>query len=98
MFVVAVLRMRDPDLNARHRPAHLEYLAELRREGKVWASGPFPDGQGGMVIYRTPDLETARALAEADPLVRTGARHLDLYRWQPFAPVPAIAEGEEGTG
>lgn len=90
MFVVALLVMKDADLNAQHRPAHLDYLAELKRDGKVWASGPFLDASGGLVVYDAPDLEAARALAEADPLVRTGARTLHLHPWNPTPPVAAI--------
>jgi uncharacterized protein YciI len=94
MYAVAILAMRDADLNARHRPAHLEYVADLKRQGKVWASGPFSDGRGGMVVYRGADLDEIRALAEADPLVRVGARALTLYPWQPLAPIAAIQDGD----
>jgi len=90
MFAVAVIAMRDPDLNAKHRPAHLEYMAALKAKGQIWASGPFTDGHGGMVIYRTETLEEARALAEADPLVATGARTLSLHPWDPGRPVVAL--------
>lgn len=92
MYAVALITMKDVDLNAQHRPAHLEYLARLKREGKVWVSGPFPDQSGGMVVYRADDLASARALAEADPLVSSGARTLTLYPWQPLAPVAALTE------
>lgn len=90
VYAVAILAMKDPELNRIHRPAHLEYLAGLKAEGKVWVSGPFADGQGGMVIYEAPSLEAAAALAAADPLVRTGARSLSLHPWEPTPPVRAI--------
>ena len=93
MYAVAILAMKDPELNRQHRPAHLEYLAGLKAQGRVWVSGPFEQGLGGMVIYDVPSLEEARALAEADPLVRTGARALTLYAWEPMTPVRAI-DGE----
>lgn len=94
MYAVAILAMKDPELNRLHRPAHLDYLAGLKAAGQVWVSGPFADGLGGMVVYRAPRLEDARALAEADPLVRTGARELRLYPWEPMAPVSAIDAAE----
>lgn len=90
MFAVATLLMKDPELSRQHRPAHLEYLAALKAEGKVWANGPFADGAGGMVVYRASSLDEARALAEADPLVRTGARTLTLRPWQLDLPVAAL--------
>jgi uncharacterized protein len=90
MYAVAILAMKDTELNRLHRPAHLEYLAGLKAEGKVWVSGPFTDGHGGMVIYEAPSLDAARALAEADPLVSTGARTLSLYAWEPGVPVRGI--------
>ena len=93
MFAAATLLMKDPELSRQHRPAHLAYLAALKAEGKVWANGPFGDGAGGLVIYRAPSLEEARALAEADPLVRTGARSLSLHAWEIALPVGALDEG-----
>jgi uncharacterized protein YciI len=86
VLVCAILRMKDPELNLRHRPDHLAYLEDLERQGKVHARGPFGDGAGGLVIYRVADVAEARRLAEADPLVRTGARELELHPWEPVAP------------
>ena len=91
MFVVAMLAMKDAELNRVHRPAHLDYLAGLKAEGKVWASGPLGDGKGGLVVYEVADMAAARALAEADPLVTSGARELSLYAWDVGRPVRALA-------
>lgn len=87
---VALLHMQDPETNARFRPAHLAYVAELKAKGLVWAAGPFPDGEGGMVIYSASSLEEARRLVAADPLVQSGARRLELHPWEPEPPVPAL--------
>ena len=84
MHYVAVLTIIDPDLNARVRPAHLEYLNRLYKENKVVMAGPFTDGKGGMVIYRADSPEEARRLAEADPVVAEGARTLELREWNPL--------------
>jgi uncharacterized protein YciI len=86
VYVVAILRMQDPKANRLHRPRHLAYLQDLRAQGKVWANGPFADGAGGMVVYRTSTWEEAQALAQADPLVQTGARSLELHPWEPELP------------
>jgi hypothetical protein len=84
MHFVALLTIIDADLNAQTRPAHLEYLDKLYKEGKVVMAGPFTDKKGGMVIYRADSLEEAKALAEADPVVASGARTLELREWSPL--------------
>ncbi|MFY0543185.1 YciI family protein [Brevibacillus sp. H7] len=85
MLYVAMLPIIDQELNARFRPAHLEYLNKLFLEGKVVMAGPFTDKQGGMVIYKADSLEEAKQLAEADPAVAEGARTLQLREWSPLS-------------
>ncbi len=84
MYFVALLTIIDADLNAKLRPAHLEYIDKLYKENKVVMAGPFTDGKGGMVIYRTDSFEEAKRLAEADPVVVQGARTLELREWNPL--------------
>lgn len=84
MYYVAFLTIIDADLNAKIRPAHLEYIDKLHQENKVVMAGPFTDGKGGMVIYRADSLEEAKRLAEADPVVAQGARTLELREWSPL--------------
>jgi hypothetical protein len=84
MHYVALLKIIDFELNAKIRPAHLEYIDKLFKEEKVVMAGPFADGQGGMIIYRTDSWEEAKQLAEADPVVAQGARTLDLREWKPL--------------
>ncbi|QIE42511.1 YciI family protein [Meridianimarinicoccus aquatilis] len=68
-------------------PDHLAYQADLERAGKLALAGPLstPDGENiegmGLIIYRADSLEAARALAEADPMHKTGARSFTLRRW-----------------
>ena len=82
---VAILTIVDPELNAKVRPAHLEYINQLYLQDKVVMAGPFADQRGGMVIYRADSLEEAKQLAEADPVVREGARTLELREWNPLS-------------
>ncbi|OUM90802.1 MAG: hypothetical protein BAA01_07440 [Bacillus thermozeamaize] len=84
MYYVALLTIIDADLNAKVRPAHLEYVNRLYKENKVLMAGPFTDGKGGMVIYRADSFEEAKRLAEADPVVAEGARTLELREWNPL--------------
>lgn len=84
VHVVALLWIVDREANQRLRPAHLEYVARLRREGKVVMAGPFGDGSGGMVIYRVESVEEARRLVLDDPVVSGGARRFTLLEWTPL--------------
>ena len=68
-------------------PDHLAYQAELERAGSLAFAGPMSDETGqemqgmGLIIYRADSLEAARALAEGDPMHKTGARNYVLRRW-----------------
>lgn len=68
-------------------PAHLAYQAELEAQGSLAFAGPMSDETGehmqgmGLIIYRADSLEAARALAEADPMHKSGARSFILRRW-----------------
>jgi hypothetical protein len=81
MLFVANLTIIDAELNQKVRPAHLDYLNGLYKEGKVVMAGPFTDKRGGMVIYRAESAEEAQRLAEADPVIAEGARTLELREW-----------------
>jgi uncharacterized protein len=67
-------------------PAHLEYMIGLEKSGVLFASGPLSDGPGppsgaGLTILRAASAEAARAVAEADPFVRSGLRTFELKEW-----------------
>ncbi len=68
-------------------PDHLAYQAELERAGALALAGPMSDESGenmqglGLIIYRAESLEAARALAENDPMHKSGARSFVLRRW-----------------
>ena len=64
------------------RPAHLDRLRQLQDAGRLLLAGPHPaiDSQepgdagftGSLVVAEFPDLDTARAWADADPYVAAG--------------------------
>ena len=87
MYVVAILPMRDLERDRIERPAHAEFMAGLRSQGKVWAMGRFSADLGGMAILEVATLEEGRALMSADPFVTSGARSLDVYPWEPVLPI-----------
>lgn len=95
MLYVAMLTIVDEEVNAKARPAHLEYLDELHKQGKVVMAGPFTDKKGGMVIYKAGSYEEAKKLAEADPVVAKKARTLELREWNAL-PFPLSDEIERG--
>lgn len=78
---VAFLKMEKPELNETYRQEHLDYLAELEVQGKIFAKGPFTDGSGGMVIYIADSFEEAQSIAANDPYVTKGVRSLVLREW-----------------
>jgi len=63
------------------RPTHVEYLNRMLAEGKIHLKGKFPDGSGGLTIYKAETLEDARRLAEGDPFIVSGARRVELHEW-----------------
>lgn len=60
------------------RPAHREYLGGLKAQGKLWASGPFTDGSGALIIYEAESPEEAATLLENDPFCTGGV----FARWE----------------
>ncbi|WP_243298426.1 YciI family protein [Bacillus litorisediminis] len=80
-YYAALLHMQNPEINQTYRPDHLEYLENLKEQGKVYLKGPFTDGAGGLVIYKADSLEEAKQLAENDPYVKLGVRRLELHEW-----------------
>ena len=89
MFYAIIAQDRPGTLEARlqARPAHLERLRQLQDEGRLLLAGPHPaiDSEdpgpagftGSLVVAEFPDLDTARAWAEADPYVQAGV-YLDV--------------------
>lgn len=87
LYVAQSTPAKGPDDVKAVVPDHLAYQAELERAGKLAFAGPMSDETGehmqgmGLMIYRAESLEDARALAEADPMHKSGARSFVLRRW-----------------
>lgn len=64
------------------RPAHLERLEQLKREGRLLLAGPFPavdssdpgpaGFSGSLIVAEFDSLSAAEAWADADPYVAAG--------------------------
>ncbi len=87
LYVARSLPAKSPDALREMLPSHLAYQADLEAAGKLAFAGPVSDESGenlfgeGMIIYRADSLEEARALAEADPMHKSGTRSFEMRRW-----------------
>jgi len=59
------------------RPAHRAYLTSLVEKNQLFASGPFEDGSGALIIYEADSPEAVEALMKADPFHAAGV----FIRW-----------------
>ena len=68
---------------APHLAEHLDYLIALEAQGKIFASGPMnvPGSGDGMTVLKVDSEAEARAIAEADPLVKKAGRTFTLHPW-----------------
>lgn len=87
LYVAHSTPAQGPEAVKAALPDHLAYQAELERAGQLAFAGPMSDETGdhmqgvGLIIYRADSLAAARALAEGDPMHKSGARSFVLRRW-----------------
>ena len=87
LYVVQTVPAAGPDAIKAAKPDHLAYHREVEQSGQLVMAGPLSDESGdemqdsGQIIYRAASLEEARALAEGDPMHKSGARTYTLRRW-----------------
>ncbi|WP_299723509.1 YciI family protein [uncultured Tateyamaria sp.] len=87
LYVAMSTPAKEPQNVKASLPDHLAYQAELERAGALAFAGPMSDETGahmqgmGLIIYRAESLEAARALADNDPMHKSGARTYVLRRW-----------------
>ena len=73
----------DAEETRRLHEDHLAHIRSLMQSGKLGAAGPFTDDGElrGLLIFRAASLDEARALAEADPLVKSGRLVVEFHPW-----------------
>ena len=76
-FAASIEYSQDSALVEAHRQAHRAYLTRLLDEGKLFASGPYADGSGALIVYEADTAEAAEALLTADPFHAAGV----FLRW-----------------
>jgi uncharacterized protein YciI len=92
--------MSEEDLDAL-QARHLEYRAQLRRQGVIVVNGPFDQQSDltlrGMSLFAC-DLDEARRLSDADPSVQAGRLSYDVFEWWVAAGTLAFPEATLPVG
>ncbi|WP_040797307.1 YciI family protein [Nocardia higoensis] len=68
-----------------HRPRHRAWLSELVAAGTVLSTGPYTDGSGALLLFRTEDEASLRELLGNDPFARE--QLIDAVRVDEWLPV-----------
>jgi uncharacterized protein YciI len=68
----------DPELVE----AHESFLDFLNSQGKLFASGPFINRPGGMIILNCDSMAEAQAIAQEFPLIRNKLRQYEILEWE----------------
>jgi len=71
-YAASIEYLQDAAVVEAHRPAHRAYLTSLLERGKLFASGPYADGSGALIVYEADTPEEADAILKADPFHQAG--------------------------
>lgn len=71
---------------------HAAYTERLSAEGTLIRGVALADASGSVALFLATDLETARRLIEADPMVRAGVMQGDVYEWRGSIPGEQVAK------
>ena len=83
-YAFVVLRYRVPIARVEEvTPRHRAWCAELHRQGKLIASGPFVPREGGGLLLRVEGPEEMAALLANDPFQREGVAESTVHWWAP---------------
>ena len=89
-FAAIIEYVQDKAKIVEFRPVHRQYLASLKEDGKLAASGPFTDDSGALIVYEAASPEEAEIILKGDPFCQNGI----FVRWvlRPWNPVIANRE------
>lgn len=76
-FAATIEYSQDKEKVEAARPRHRAYLTSLIEKGQLFASGPFEDGYGALIVYEADSPEAVDALMKADPFHEAGV----FIRW-----------------
>jgi uncharacterized protein YciI len=71
-FAAIIEYSQDKAKIAEIRPTHRQYLAALKANGQLAASGPFTDDYGALIVYEAATKEEAEGFLKADPFNAAG--------------------------
>jgi uncharacterized protein YciI len=89
-FAAIIEYAQDKAKIAEIRPTHRQYLASLRQQGQLAASGPFTDDSGALIIYEAGTAAEAEQLLKGDPFNKNGI--FVSWKIRPWNPVIANRE------
>ncbi|OHE54514.1 MAG: hypothetical protein A3K61_00740 [Thaumarchaeota archaeon RBG_16_49_8] len=81
-YLVLSILVVDREKSAPYREAHLAYLTQLKKEGRLQMAGRFSDGTGGMYILTVNSLEEAEQMAKNDPYHANHLRRFTITGWE----------------
>ncbi|MEN3048603.1 MAG: YciI family protein [Candidatus Caldarchaeales archaeon] len=73
-YLVLLSPKAPGEVVAQYRPAHLEYVRSLIRQGKILIAGRFRDGSGGFFVLEASGLDEVNAVISQDPYKRADVR------------------------
>ncbi|MDB5312228.1 MAG: YciI-like protein [Gemmataceae bacterium] len=76
-FAAVIEYSQDKEKVEAARPAHRAYLTSLLQKGQLFASGPFEDGYGALIVYEAESADAVEAIMKADPFHAAGI----FIRW-----------------
>jgi uncharacterized protein YciI len=76
-FAAVIEYIQDAEKVEKIRPQHRQYLGDLLARGNMFATGPFEDGYGALIVYEAENAEKAEALLKGDPFHVAGV----FVRW-----------------
>ena len=102
-YVLVILKTgpkRVPEGEARNAmfAGHFANIERLAKAGKLVVAGPFPedpDGWRGLFLFAVDDVEEARQLTAADPVIVNGEMVAEYHRWYGSAAAMLIPEVHE---
>lgn len=76
-YAATIEYIADAEKVNAHRPAHRAYLTSLVEKDQLFASGPFDDAPGALIVYEAESAAEAEALLLGDPFHAAGV----FVRW-----------------
>lgn len=71
----------NKDLTEEVYQNHLNYLSQIAPDIQLIGGG-FENTPGGMILFQSENINEAKKICEADPLILTKAYKYELYKWK----------------